>query len=77
MVENDGVHDGLTEENVNNLTCYRKNEQSICGWTWEVLVRIVLAIVFGLSALLIEPFLRWVEGERDMFFFVFSIYSSA
>lgn len=63
---NDGAQDGLTEANVNHLTCYKKNEQMICGWTWEVLVRLVLAIVFGLSALLIDPFLRWVEGERDM-----------
>ena len=67
MVETDGVHDGLTESNVNNLTCYKKNEQTICGWTWEVLVRFVLAIVFGLSALLIDPFLRWVEGKRNLF----------
>jgi len=61
MGENDGAQDGLTEANVNHLTCYKKNEQMICGWTWEVLVRLVLAIVFGLSALLIDPFLRWVE----------------
>ena len=66
MGENDGAQDGLTEANVNHLTCYKKNEQMICGWTWEVLVRLVLAIVFGLSALLIDPFLRWVEGKRDM-----------
>ena len=66
MGENDGAQDGLTEANVNHLTCYKKNEQMICGWTWEVLVRLVLAIVFGLSALLIDPFLRWVEGEQDM-----------
>lgn len=53
--------DDLTEENVNNLSCYKQNEQTICGWTWEVLVRVVLTVIFGLSALLIEPFMRFVE----------------
>ena len=57
--------DDLTEENVNNLSCYKQNEQTICGWTWEVLVRVVLTVIFGLSALLIEPFMRFVEGKLE------------
>ena len=78
MVDNDGVRDSdVLTHDVDNLTCYKKNEQTICGWTWEVLVRIVLAIVFGLSALLIDPFLRWVEGKRIVLFAISLHFQSA
>lgn len=64
MVQDGGeMGDNLTSDQVNNLTCYKRNEQTICGWTWEVLVRLLLAIIFGLSALLIDPFMRFVEVQ--------------
>lgn len=33
------------------------------AWVTEVLIRIVLMIIFGLSALVIKPFLRYVQRK--------------
>ena len=39
---------------------------NIWAWVGECLVRFILTIVFGLSALHIKPIIRYVEGEFDL-----------
>ena len=37
--------------------------KSIWGWTGEISVRIILAVLYGASYFFQEPFVRYVESE--------------
>ena len=39
--------------------------RSPIAWSWEIGIRIFLAIIYGVSAMAIKPFLRYVEGTKD------------
>ena len=39
--------------------------RSPIAWSWEIGIRIFLAIIYGVSAMAIKPFLRYVEGTKN------------
>jgi len=41
--------------------------KSIGGWTGEILIRLLAAVTMGISAFVIKPFLRYVEGIKQVF----------
>lgn len=51
---------GSKTEKVPEFLCIG-SKSSKFGWCTEILIRLILAVIFGLSALFIEPFLRYVE----------------
>lgn len=48
------------DDPVPSFNCIGTTSSKI-GWFWEVFIRLVLTVIFGLSALYIDPFLRYVE----------------
>ena len=56
---------GSKTEKVPEFLCIGSKSSKI-GWCTEILIRLILAVIFGLSALFIEPFLRYVEGNTRL-----------
>ena len=42
--------------------------KSIWGWTGEISIRVILAILYGASYFFQEPFVRYVEGMLEKTF---------